>query len=134
MYRTSNRTLRTINVLDALMCVPRTPKKTPPQTTTRHTTQTTHSYGEAILDLSTYNLQIKEIERILLMYNQQLKILYRKYSDMAGKRRQYYHDGNSNDSVIIDGCKNHEFLEKIVYSAKGEQVRKIYWFVLILDK
>ena len=126
MYCSFNRTLRTINVSDALMCVPRTPKKPQPQTTTTHTTQNTHSYGEAILDLSTYDLQTKEIERILLMYNQQLKILYRKYSDMAGKRRQYYHDGNSSDSVIIEDCENHEFLEKIVYSAKGEQVIKIF--------
>jgi hypothetical protein len=105
--------------------VPRTPKKTPPQNSTTHDTHTTHSYGEAILDLSTYNLQTKEIERILLMYIQQLKMLYRKYSDMAGKRRQYYHNENTNNSVIIDDCENHEFLEKIVYSARGEQVIKL---------
>lgn len=106
------------------MCVPRTPKKTPPQNSTTHNTHTTHSYGEAILDLSTYHLQTKEIERILLMYNQQLKTLYRKYSDMAGKRRQYYHNGKTSNSVIIDDSINHEFLEKIAYSARGEQVMK----------
>ena len=59
------------------------------------------------------------------MYNQQLKILYRKYSDMAVKRRQYYSNVNSSNSVIIDDCENHEILEKIVYSARGEQVIKL---------
>lgn len=106
------------------MCVPRTSKKTQPQDNTTHTTHTT-PHGEAIVDLSTYQLQTKEIERILLMYNQQLKILYRKYSDLAGKRRQYYHNENSNNSVMIHESDNHESLEKIVHLARGEQVMKL---------
>ena len=101
------------------MCVPRISKKRQPLDNTTHTT---HTIGEAIIDLSTYQLQTREIERISLMYNQQLKMLYRKYSDLAGKRRQYYHNENSNNYVINHERENHESLEKIVNFARGEQV------------
>ena len=110
------------------MCVPRTSKKIKPQDNTTHTTHTTHTIGEAIIDLSTYQLQTREIERILLMYNQQLKMLYRKYSDLAGKRRQYYHNENSNNSVMNHEGENHETLEKIVNFARGEQVMILWIF------
>jgi hypothetical protein len=36
-------------------------------------------------DLSTIELQTKELERILLRYNNSIKLVFKKYADLSGK-------------------------------------------------
>ena len=69
--------------LDVLIGLPQSPK-IPPGGTQTFPTQI---LGGAVSDFSTIELQLNEIQRILLRYNKQTKILFKKYSNYANVRR-----------------------------------------------
>lgn len=77
--------------------------------------------GSYTIDLTTVESLTKEIERILLRYNQQTKSLYKKYCEYSDRRRTEglnSSKGNQNDKYI----ESWDVIEKVIFAAKGWQV------------
>ena len=101
-----------------------------PKSTTHTPSPHTNTIGSITQDFSTIDLQTKEIERILLRYNQQTKILFKRYSDFSMKRRQddfnFNENNNENKNKFVDDdyAVNWSTVEKAIFTARGVQVMK----------
>lgn len=73
-------------------------------------------------DLSSIDLQTKELERILLRYNNCCKLIFKKYSDLSGKRRLDDSRLNLNVNLNFKYMDTWSKVEKVVYNGRGLQV------------
>ena len=106
-----------ISFSDVLMALPRPPiSPIVPLNSTISTTENTPC------DFTTLELQIKEIERIFLRYNQQSKSLFKKFTDFATKRRYLDFHENLDISVTDPYSENWPLVEKLIFRARGIQV------------
>ena len=102
---------------DVLLAIPR-PLKSPVIPLNLNNTESDNIESH----FSTTDLQTKELERIFLRYNQQLKFLFRKYTEFATNRRCIDRNDNLDISITDSYTENWPQVEKLIFNARGIQV------------
>ena len=108
---------------DVLLAIPR-PLKSPVILLNPNNTESDNIESH----FSTTDLQTKELERIFLRYNQQLKFLFRKYTEFATNRRCIDRNDNLDISITDSYTENWPQVEKLIFNARGIQVFLFFIF------
>ena len=108
---------------DVLLAIPR-PLKSPVIPLNLNNTESDNIESH----FSTTDLQTKELERIFLRYNQQLKFLFRKYTEFATNRRCIDRNDNLDISITDSYTENWPQVEKLIFNARGIQVFLFFYF------